>query len=504
MSYYESVYQNIYSLDLRKVNVFYLTVEAIKRDHMSVVRYLYNSSPNSSLVHKHVLSYMIENDDMHLSKFLSEINPDVLDITDECIELASRCGKLDIVKKLHEYSLGVNRKSNRSVIIAASQGNCEIVEYLCDNGYEVHLENDAALEYDDALDMAAINGHLNVVMFLHEYGININGMYHQPLISACAHGHFHIVKYLIENGADYKICIQRCLYIAVINHHFNISEYLIELGADVNYSNGELLRDLCGRGNLIGVKYMIGNGADIYCRGNNIIPAGIVSALDCAAFNGHEVIVKYLCEHNANINNYGDIALNYAIYSNHLNIVKYLVKNNANVNGYNNLALEYTFKASCKSQILKYLIENGADTQYLRDDTILKVIETGDLSTVELLHQKNVDVFKNCDESLGMALAFQKFDIAQFFINNGANLESVCVSNLISAIKCLNLAVVKFIFDRGIDINIGDNIAIRTAVEFKRVEIIKYLLENGSDIPTDTKNMIRASSILSMCCDKYL
>jgi len=78
------------------------------------------------------------------------------------------------------------------------------------------------------------------------------------------------------------------------------------------------------------------------------------------AYNGHLEIVKFLVENGANIHAVDDCALRWAAESGHLEVVKYLVENGANIHAKDNWALCWAARNG-HLKIVKYLVENGAD-----------------------------------------------------------------------------------------------------------------------------------------------
>jgi len=90
-------------------------------------------------------------------------------------------------------------------------------------------------------------------------------------------------------------------------------------------------------------------------------------ALMSASYYGHFKIVKYLVEHNADINaknhdNDNDTSLLWASQEGHFKIVKYLVKHGAlinNINDYEYTPL-YLAVAFGRIKIVKFLLKHGA------------------------------------------------------------------------------------------------------------------------------------------------
>ena len=107
-------------------------------------------------------------------------------------------------------------------------------------------------------------------------------------------------------------------------------------------------------------------------------------ALKAASLRGHLEIVKYLVENGADIHAEKDVALRSASFKGHLDIVKFLVENGADIHARNYDALR---KASQLGHldIVKYLVENGADI-HARNDLALKTAsQRGHLEVVNYL-----------------------------------------------------------------------------------------------------------------------
>ena len=92
------------------------------------------------------------------------------------------------------------------------------------------------------LILASHNGHLDVVKYLVEHGVNIKTL-NESLHLAARNGHLNIVKYLIENGADVNSASRHtlednyALLVAAKNGHLNIVKYLVSIG---NYDSSTL------------------------------------------------------------------------------------------------------------------------------------------------------------------------------------------------------------------------------------------------------------------------
>jgi ankyrin repeat protein len=79
---------------------------------------------------------------------------------------------------------------------AAKDGHLETVQYLIENGADIHADNDYALQW------AAGNGHLDVVRYLVENGADIHADNDLALRYTAGNGHLDVVRFLVENEAD--------------------------------------------------------------------------------------------------------------------------------------------------------------------------------------------------------------------------------------------------------------------------------------------------------------
>ena len=101
--------------------------------------------------------------------------------------------------------------------------NINTFEWLIKCGVDIHAND------DDALCMAAGNGHLEVIKYLLKQGANIHAYDDNALRQASGNGHLEVVKYLIEKGAnvhaddDYY-----ALHDAVDNKYWEVVKYLVE------------------------------------------------------------------------------------------------------------------------------------------------------------------------------------------------------------------------------------------------------------------------------------
>jgi hypothetical protein len=185
----------------------------------------------------------------------------------------------------NECYIGV--KNNRTLSMASSDGNLDIVKCVIKNGVDIHADN------EDALRWASQNGHLAVVEYLISHGADVHANNDDALIWASLNGHLAVVKCLISHGADIQAIDNNALRWASIKGHLDIVECLIDNGANIHDMHDHALRLASREGNLAIVKYLIAHGADIHTDNDG--------ALIWASEKGHKDIVECLIKHGANI-----------------------------------------------------------------------------------------------------------------------------------------------------------------------------------------------------------
>ena len=161
---------------------------------------------------------------------------------------------------------------------------------------------------------------------------------------------FNTFKYLIEKGANKN----DALNISAKNGYLEVVKYLVKEGADVRANHAcaskwnieNALNLSAGNGHLDVVKYLVEEGADIHSDNN--------CALQWSAENGHLAIVIFLAGIGTNIHAYNDAAFRWSAENGHLEVVKYLVERGANIHSDN----DYALKRSAKNghlEVVKYL-----------------------------------------------------------------------------------------------------------------------------------------------------
>ena len=288
------------------------------------------------------------------------------------------------------------------LFIAARYGSTEVVQYLMKEGLLVDVENLQSMT-DDAMEMAARNGHVTTVKCLstlgatkkdvslliaaHEghvevmsYLLDQEGMDHDtchphkfksatPLILAANNGHLAAVRYLVGKGADKSKGDTdgwNALHFATSEGHLDVMQYLVNEGSDTSASakNSETALHIaaqyaCSRwnGRLATASYLVQQGADMEKTKVGVSPLGV------AAQYGNLEVVQYLVSTGAQFDcHYPPLYM--AAQAGYLAIVQYLCAQGERIVNIGSFYDESPLYAAAKNghvDVVLYLTENGAD-----------------------------------------------------------------------------------------------------------------------------------------------
>ncbi|XP_067908702.1 poly [ADP-ribose] polymerase tankyrase-2 isoform X4 [Heterodontus francisci] len=272
---------------------------------------------------------------------------------------AAKAGDLDVVKKLctrHNVNCrDIEGRQSTPLHFAAGYNRVSVVEYLLQNGADVHAKDKGGLV---PLHNACSYGHYEVAELLVKHGavVNVADLWRfTPLHEAAAKGKYEICKLLLLHGADPT----------KKNRDGNTALDLIKDGdTDIQdlLSGDAALLDAAKKGCVARVKKLCTTD-NVNCRdtqGRHSTPLHLA-----AGYNNLEV-AEYLLQHGADVNaedKGGLIPLHNAASYGHVDVAAMLIKYNACVNATDKWAFTALHEAAQKgrTQLCALLLVHGAD-----------------------------------------------------------------------------------------------------------------------------------------------
>lgn len=128
-------------------------------------------------------------------------------------------------------------------VIASLDGNFDKIKESIKNNFDIDYEY--PLDRYTALMRASVQGRIDIIRYLLDYGANINKLNtagETALVEAVCHDQLNSVKTLLEYNADANLIGSHCrlpLVYACQKHNLDIAKVLLKHGADVNILDKE-------------------------------------------------------------------------------------------------------------------------------------------------------------------------------------------------------------------------------------------------------------------------
>ena len=272
---------------------------------------LFINSKNSTYTYTDTYIYTREREeDEYKSKMYCNDYYNDVKLVNEIIETEN----LNLLKYIHEEEK-YNGWDFMAYNIAAEHGCLDILQYLFENNCPTTVPNDIYYVKLKACELAAKNGHLNCLKYLHNCKFKWD---YCTIVAAAKNDHFDCVKYACENG---------CQFIEPRFYNLNSCITIYSSGAACTNDNSEMLQ------------YVINKGA-LWNR-DTLVHAIQVNSPKC---------LKYLVSIGGVIDKYVAQWL-----GGNLEILKFLNENDFDFEWTKN---SYSIAAHKSLECLKYLFEN--------------------------------------------------------------------------------------------------------------------------------------------------
>jgi ankyrin repeat protein len=159
-------------------------------------------------------------------------------------------GHLEVVRLLKEYG-----EKDDALILAAHNGHTGIVQFLID-------PTTKPATFERICTRAATRGHIAIVKLLLDYGVVTSSTLDASLCYASMCGFVNIVRLLLDHGADVHINHDDSLRWAVGGNYLDIVQLLLDRGADVNAQHGTPLTMAIKNNITSMVELLLERGAD--------------------------------------------------------------------------------------------------------------------------------------------------------------------------------------------------------------------------------------------------
>ncbi|KAF0696197.1 Aste57867_13029 [Aphanomyces stellatus] len=240
---------------------------AAKSGHLEMVQWLY--CHYAGLVTTEALAQAVEQGHAEIVQFLVETVG--LAVDERALVAAAKFGDCSMVQYLGQRRVP-NTTSAQVMDIAAANGHLEVVQCLHSLGYAAS---------NRAMDRAALGGHLEMVLWLHAN--RTDGCTTFAMDSASSGGHLQLIQWLHKHRTEG--CTTNAMDNAALNGHLEVVQFL---HAHRHEGCTAMAMDGAAIGSHLHVVQFLHHNRHEGCSKR---------AIEGAIANGHVITVRWLCAH---------------------------------------------------------------------------------------------------------------------------------------------------------------------------------------------------------------
>ncbi len=274
----------------------------------------------------------------------------------------------------------------------------------------VRFQQDGALsDHSEACVLAAANGQLAVLQYLHRSGCDLQAIAQKAFVLAAANGRLEVVRYLHENGCDIRAADNAAIKVAAAKNQLSVLKFLHEQGADLAACReiAEWLPE--SSSNRPCVDYLAAAG---------INPAGshlsdLLEAIRGGAEQQVRVHLKYV-----DLKRYSAPLLRAAVQEGSVDGLAFLHQQGCDIQAGDNLAFR-TAAETGNVAILEYLQGQGADIHANSEEAVRLAAENGHLRALVFLAEHGADISRIGEETLALAQFNGHARVFDYLTNSG-------------------------------------------------------------------------------------
>ncbi|KAF5306570.1 hypothetical protein FQR65_LT07297 [Abscondita terminalis] len=452
---------------------------------------------------------------------------------------ACETGKIDIAKNVQADINAQTTEGNTALHRSLKFQNVSLARFLINEGADVNLANDSGMtaylyackrgNYDlvkrmisqvadknlqerggkTALHLSLRNECFNVANFLICDGVDeslVDIHNRSAFFYACELGKTNLIKKMQTQITSLDGYGYKALHLAFDNDSYDVARFLIHEGADVNLTNDALMNGFlysCMYGLFDIIKKIRPMVTDINLQ-NMEGETGLHISLSYDYFD----IARFLIDEGADVNLKSDFGMNafhYACKFGIIDLVKKIRPMVADINAqdkYGKTALHLAIEDEHLA-VVRFLIEEGADAIV---PAFLYACKTGKVDLVQKIRPMLANI--NFENALHLALKNEKFFVARFLIEEGADVNLTNASGMTAlhyACKFGKINLVKKILPSIIDLNLQNKkgeTALQLSFKNLNFDVARLLIDAGANVNVGNNGLLHVCKITKFDFEK--